>query len=587
MNTYSTHFPPYPSHDSESESRNTLAQAKRRLVFLGLCYLMGIAMILTRIVSLSNADVVEPIVAQSQTNPSAGRADIADRNGRILATNLITKTLYARPNVILDADKAATGLAQIFPDLDAEILLDKFTNGKSSFLWLKYKISPEQSQAVHDLGDPGLLFGTTDMRFYPNGDLAAHVLGGVSFGNLGAHGGELNGIAGVELYFDSRLRNPAQNGQPLRLSIDLGAQAVMRRVLQGGLKTMDAAAGSAILMDIHTGEILSMVSLPDFDANDRSNPIYQKKLRGTSPLFNRAVQGVYELGSTFKSFTIAQQLNAGKVRPETLINTKGPIIFGGHKIRDLHNREPVLSVSDILIKSSNIGTARMAHATGADAQKDFLGALGLLAPSEIELKEAAGARPLSPNRWGEIQTMSVSYGHGIAVSPLHLASAYATLANGGFRVVPTLIRADINADTDANTVDRVRILSEETSQDMRKMLRRVVVDGTATLGNVAGYDVAGKTGTADKVNPKGGYYKERVIANFASVFPAADPRYVLVVVLDEPKITTLGEEQRTAGWTAVPVAAELISRMAPILGLAPISAQDNLLSVSAEPLAQE
>ncbi|MCA8834707.1 MAG: penicillin-binding protein 2, partial [Proteobacteria bacterium] len=258
-------------------------------------------------------------------------------------------------------------------------------------------------------------------------------------------------------------------------------------------------------------------------------------------------------------------------------------IFGGHKIRDLHNREPVLSVSDILIKSSNIGTARMAHATGAEAQKDFLDALGLLAPSEIELKEAAGARPLSPNRWGEIQTMSVSYGHGIAVSPLHLASAYATLANGGFRVVPTLIRADINADNP----DRVRILSEETSQDMRKMLRRVVVDGTATLGNVAGYDVAGKTGTADKVNPKGGYYKERVIANFASVFPAADPRYVLVVVLDEPKITTLGEEQRTAGWTAVPVAAELISRMAPILGLAPISAQDNLLSVSAEPLAQE
>jgi cell division protein FtsI (penicillin-binding protein 3) len=282
-----------------------------------------------------------------------------------------------------------------------------------------------------------------------------------------------------------------------------------------------------------------------------------------SPLFNRAVQGVYELGSTFKIFAVAQALEMGQVSPSTMINTRGPMTWGKFKIRDFRDYGAQLSVTDVIVKSSNIGTARIALDIGGERQRAFLENLGFTEPTAVELVEAPGAKPLLPPNWSELSTMTISYGHGLSASPLHLAAAYASILNGGTRVTPTLLRG-------APVQRGPRVISEETSALARQMLREVVTRGTASFGEVPGYAVGGKTGTADKPKTRGGgYYDDKVIATFASVFPSHDPRYVLVVTLDEPVETSGSEPRRTAGWTAVPVAAEVIRRVAPLLGLKP------------------
>ncbi|MEM0948519.1 MAG: penicillin-binding protein 2 [Pseudomonadota bacterium] len=543
------------------ETRDAERQrAEGRLLVLGIFFLCAFVLVGGRMGMLATSDPVEPVAAASGTTILNQRADIVDRNGRILATNLTTHSLYAQPPIMVDPLRAATELARIFPDLDEDRLRKDFT-GNRKFLWIKRKISPAQRQAVHDLGEPGLLFGPREMRLYPNGSLASHVLGGAGFGREGVHAAEVVGVAGVEKTFDGWLRDPANGGAPLTLSLDLSVQAAVERVLFGGMKLMNAKGAAAVLMDIHSGELVSLVSLPDFDPNDRPVPLIQGD-PGDSPLFNRAVQGVYELGSTFKIFTAAQALEEGLVNPATMIDTKGPLRWGKHKIRDFRNYGDSLSVEDVIVKSSNIGTARIAMDIGAKRQRRFLDELGFLSPTSVELIEAAGAKPLLPRRWSEISTMTISYGHGLSSSPLHLATGYASLLNGGTRVEPTLIRRD-----------RVelgpRIVSQRVSATSRNMLRQVVVRGTASFGEVAGYEVAGKTGTADKPKANGGYYENKVITTFAAVFPASKPKYVLVVALDEPVETSGTEPRRTAGWTAVPVAAEVIRRAAPLLGLAP------------------
>jgi cell division protein FtsI (penicillin-binding protein 3) len=317
-------------------------------------------------------------------------------------------------------------------------------------------------------------------------------------------------------------------------------------------------------MDANTGEIISLASLPDFDPNDRPRPLTEGD-QSESPLFNRAVQGLYELGSTFKIFAVAQAIEERLVSRSTWIDTTGPLKWGKHRIRDFRDHGPALTVEDVIVESSNIGTARVAMMIGSDRQREFLRSLGFLSPTPVELVEATGSQPLLPRNWSEIQTMTISYGHGMSASPLHLASAYASLLNGGRRVMPTLLKQ-------TERTGGPQVVSSNTSKQAREMLRKVVTDGTASLGEVAGYKVAGKTGTADKPKPQGGYYEDKVIATFASVFPADDPRYVLVVTLDEPVDTTGREPRRTAGWTAVPVAAEVIRRVAPLLGLAPDTA---------------
>jgi len=538
----------------------TRLRSEGRLLVLGAFFFFAFVVIGVRMGMLAASEPREPQVAAAGAHIVASRADIVDRNGRILATNLTTRALYAQPPVMIDKAGAARQLATIFPDLDEEKLLAQFT-GSRKFIWIRKKISPEQMQAVHDIGDPGLLFGPREMRLYPNGKLAAHILGGASFGREGVNSAEVIGVAGVEKEFDDYLRDPAQDGKPLQLSIDLTVQAAIREVLFGGMKLMNAKGAAAVLMDVHTGEIISMVSLPDFDPNTRPRVLTQGDA-SDSPLFNRAVQGVYELGSVFKILNTAQALELGLVNPSTMIDTKGPLRWGKFKIRDFHNYGALLSMTDVVVKSSNIGSAHVAQMIGADRQRDFLGALGLLEATPVELVEASGAKPLLPPRWSELSTMTISYGHGLSTSPLHLATAYSSVLNGGLRVRPTLLRR-----TTPQTGERV--VSERTSEQARSMLRQVVVRGTASFGEVEGYAVGGKTGTADKPKPTGGYYKDKVIATFASVFPAHDPKYVLIVTRDEPVETSGPKPRRTAGWTSVPVAAEIIRRVAPLLGLRP------------------
>ncbi len=536
-------------------------RAEGRLLVIGAFFLFAFVAVGLRMGALASSQPSEPRTAGTGASIVAQRADIVDRNGRILATNLITDALYAQPPLMVDKARAASELVKVFPDLDEAALLKQFDSNRK-FLWIKKRISPEQKQAVHDIGDPGLLFGPREMRLYPNGKLAAHVLGGSSFGREGVHSAEVIGVAGVEKTFDAFLRDPAMAGHPLQLSLDMTIQAATERVLYGGMKLMNARGAAAVLMDVDTGEVISMVSLPNFDPNTRPNPLLAG-VPSDSPLFNRAVQGVYELGSTFKIFAIAQALEERLVNPSTMIDTKGPLTWGKYRIRDFHDYGKELSVTDVIVKSSNIGTARIAIMIGAERQQRFLDSLGFLDPTQVELVEAPGAKPLKPKNWSEISTMTISYGHGLSASPLHLATAYASLLNGGTKLTPTLIRQN-------GAEQGPRIVSQATSHAARSMLRQVVVRGTASFGEVPGYAVGGKTGTADKPKERGGgYYKDKVIATFASVFPAHEPKYVLVVTLDEPVETSGTEPRRTAGWTAVPVAAEIIRRIAPLLGLRP------------------
>ena len=536
-------------------------RAEGRLLVLGLAFFVAFGVIGMRMATLASSVPEEPRAVVAG-NPIIGqRSDIVDRNGRILATNLQTHSLYAHPRDMIDPARAARELAKIFPELKEEELLKDFT-GDRRFLWIRRQLSPEQMQAVHDIGSPGLLFGPREMRLYPNGPIAAHILGGASYGREGVSSAEVIGVAGVERQFDGFLRDPANEGAPLQLSLDLTIQAVSEQVLAGGMSIMNAKGASSVLMDIHTGEIIAMASLPDFDPNNRPR-VATTGDQSDSPLFNRAVQGVYELGSVFKIFTVAQAMELGLVNPDTMIDTQGPLTWGRFRIRDFHDYGPRLSTTDVIVESSNIGTARIAMQIGAERQQEFLRNLGFLEPTQVEMIEAPTGRPLLPRNWSEISTMTISYGHGLSSSPLHLAAGYASLLNGGTLVRPTLLRQE-------DPVLGPRVVSEAVSARSRDMLRQVVTRGTASFGEVPGYEVGGKTGTADKPRAAGGgYYDDRVIATFASVFPANDPQYVLIVTLDEPSENSGSEPRRTAGWTAVPVAAEMIRRVAPLLGFRP------------------
>jgi len=536
-------------------------RAEGRLLVLGVMFLCAFVLIGARMGVLAKTDPTEPRGSVVGSDILAQRADIVDRQGRILATNFDTHSLYAQPQQMIEPERAARELQKIFPDLDGERLLKDFT-GKRKFLWIKKKISPEQMQTVHDIGEPGLLFGPREMRLYPNGKLAAHVLGGAGFGREGVHAAEVIGVAGIEKYYDDRLRDPAFGSTPLTLSLDLSIQAATERVLYGGMRLLNAKGAAAVLMDVRSGEILAIASLPDFDPNDRPRPLTEGNA-ADSPLFNRAVQGVYELGSTFKIFAVAQAMELGLINAETLIDTHGPLRQNGFSINDFHNYGPALSATKVIVKSSNIGTARIAKMIGPKRQQGFLKSLGFFDPTPLEIIEAAGGKPLLPRRWTELSTMTISYGHGLSSSPLHLATAYAAIANGGRRVAPTLMLRPSSQLGE-------RVMSAEVAASARRMLRMVVTEGTASLGEVPGYAVGGKTGTADKPKENGGgYHDDKVIATFASMFPAHDPKYVLVVTLDEPSETSGSEPRRTAGWTAVPVAAEIIRRVAPLLGLRP------------------
>lgn len=537
--------------------------ARSRLFFMAMGFMLAFGTVGTKMAVLASSQPSEPQVQTSGAQIISQRADITDRQGRVLATNLLTHSLYAHPRQMVDPAGAAQKLAKIFPDLDIA-RLEKDFSGKRSFVWIKKKLSPEQMQAVHDIGEPGLLFGPREMRLYPNGTIASHILGGSTFGKEDVASAEVIGVAGVEKAFDHWLRDPANDGAPLVLSLDLTVQAAMEEVLSNGMKVMNAKGATGILLEVKTGEIVAMASLPDFDPNDRPKPLL-KGDPSDSPLFNRAVQGQYELGSTFKIFPVAQALDLKLVSPATMINSKTPMKIGKYLINDFHNYGGQLSVTDIIVKSSNVGTVRIAQLLGPERQKDFLQKLGFFDPTTIEMSEAPTGKPLVPTRWPAVTAATVSFGHGLAASPLHLAAAYATIANGGKRVRPTLVHGRSARPSE-------QVLSPEAAKTAMALMRQVVTRGTARSSEVAGYEVAGKTGTADKPRPTGGYYKNKVVATFASAFPSSDPQYVLVLTLDEPSVTRAGGvESRTAGATAAPVAGELIRRVAPLLGLRPLT----------------
>ncbi len=559
---------------AEAERERTRISAERRLLFLGAAFVSGFALVGLRMGALAAVEPVEPRDAASGADIRALRADIVDRNGRLLATNMVTHALYAHPKQMVDPARVARELAAIFPDMKEDELFRRFTDGRS-FLWLRRKLSPEQLQAVHDIGDPGLLFGPREMRLYPNGRLAAHVLGGYAFGAEGVDAAEVIGTAGIEKALDDRLRDPSLASQPLELSLDLTVQAAAAEILQAGMTIMNAKGAAAILMDVKTGEVISLISLPDFDPNDRP----QLAVEGDpadSPLFNRTIQGVYELGSTFKIFAAAQAMELGLVNPGTMIDSNAPMRWGKYLIEEFKKKNyGTLSVNDIIVKSSNVGSAKLGLMIGAERQQAFLKSLGFFGATPLELIEAPGAKPLIPPRWPEIVTITTSYGHGMSASPMHLATAYAAIANGGVRVSPTLLKRFGPATGE-------RVLSREVAAESVRMLRGVVTDGTASFAAIDGYAIAGKTGTANLPKKGGGYYENKNINTFASVFPAEDPKYVLVVTLYEPVDTSGSEPQRTAGYTSVPVAAEIVRRVAPLLGLRPVEplGQDALTPVA-------
>jgi len=382
----------------EAQRDRLRQRAEGRLVLMGLVFLMAFGSVGLRMAALATTEAEEPSVIATQAAIHTTRADITDRHGRVLATNFATNALYAHPHEIVDARAAADGLAEIFPEMDAEALYARFTS-EQRFLWLRRYLSPEQEQMVHDLGEPGLLFGPREMRLYPNGSIASHILGGAGFGQEAVNAAEVIGVAGIEAMFDDELRDPAREA-PLALSLDLTVQATLEEVLAGGMMLMNARGAAAVLMDAHTGEIVAMASLPDFDPNSRPRPLLEGD-PADSPLFNRAVQGVYELGSVFKAFTIAQALELGLYNPNDMIDTRGPLRMSGFAIRDFRSYGPSQSVHDVFTHSSNIGTARIAQVIGGERQRAFLEDLGLLEPAPVEIVEAANARPLLPQRWGE------------------------------------------------------------------------------------------------------------------------------------------------------------------------------------------
>jgi len=495
------------------------------------------------------------IRAGGDTPRATGRADIVDRNGVLLATTLRAPSLYAHPSVMLDVKEAATRLAEVLPELDrAELALNLAS--ERSFVWLKRGLTPRQKYAVNRLGIPGLGFLDERWRIYPQAALTSHVVGFSDIDN--------GGLAGIERRFDDMLSAPDQVDHPLVLSLDVRVQSVLRQELSVAVEDFRAVGAAGVVLDVRTGELLAMVSLPDFDPNLN----HRVATATASAHFNRASLGVYEMGSTFKTFTVAAALDAGTVDLTGGYDATNPIRVARFTIHDDHAKKRWLSVPEIFIYSSNIGAAKMALDLGGERQKAFLKRLGLLSPSPVEIPETG--TPMWPRPWRDISTMTIAFGHGIAVSPLQLASAVATLVNGGYAVPATLMRREASS-----VVSGKQVVERATSDMMRALLRLVVTDGTGRQAKSPGYQVGGKTGTAEKASASArGYRRSALISSFVGVFPINEPRYLVVALLDEPKGNKSTQGRAGGGWTAAPVVGRVIARIGPMLGVVPVNAGD-------------
>ena len=478
------------------------------------------------------------LIKQQNTN----RGNIFDRNHNLLATTINVSSLSINPYEVLNRDETISKLEVIFPSIDKKILLKKL-NSKKHHVNLRREITPKEYIAILDLGVEGIKVESVNRRIYPNNSLASHVLGNTNIDGIG--------IAGIEKSFDPIL----QMGNDVTLSIHGGIQHILKTTLLKQINKFEAEGGAGVIMDAKTGEVYALASLPDYNANNYKSVIDDK-------LFNRATKGIYELGSTLKLITAAVALESGLFKENEVFDVSKPLTISSRIIRDFHPLDYAINIPEIIVRSSNIGSAKIAEKLGSSIQLKYLKSLGLMDRLSLEIPETGS--PLVRTDAKLLTTMTISYGHGIAITPVHLTSATATIINGGIRINPTLlIPTSIN--------NSKRIFSKQTSMKMKSIMRLVVSNkyGTAKQAEAPGYLVGGKTGTAEKTSKSGGYLKKQNIVAFTAGFPMNEPRFVITVMIDNPKGQKSSSWYRTAGWVVAPAVSEIVTRIAPILGISP------------------
>ena len=529
-----------PARPDPGQSRRI---AEVRLVVCGIVALAIVGTIGTRVIGLAEANASLRIATSGAAKASL-RGRILDREGRLMAGNLPITVLHANPAEIMDIPKAVASLAQILPNQSPASLHGLLTK-QTKYVELDRQLTPKQHAAILHLGIPGVYFDDGLTRIYPRGNAAAHILGHVDT--------DQNGIAGIEKYFDTELAA----GKDVVLSLDLGLQTIVSQEIQRQIDSFEAIGGAGVVLDIQSGEVLAAVSLPDFNPN-------QFAKASDDARFNRATKGLYEMGSTFKVLNTAIALESGAVTTNQRFEVSKPLRVSRFTINDYHPHKEPLNVPEILVYSSNIGSALMAEAIGAETQRAYIDKLGLLDRLPLEIPETA--KPMAPKFWRRAATVTVSYGHGISISPVHLASAIAAASGDGHWVAPSLIKSKTG-----ETPIKLRVFSETTTRAVRSMMRLVVShkDGTGNFAEAKGYMVGGKTGTAEKIKI-GGYNKRANITTFAATFPVYGPRYVIIIMIDEPKGQKHSYGYATGGWVAAPAVRRIVEQAAPLLGVLPV-----------------
>jgi len=532
-------------------------KSEPRVGLIILCFTLLFAAITGRLVMLATLPNEQVGLRRATANAtSAARPDIVDRNGEVLATDIRTVSVFAEPRKILDKDEATELLTAVLPDLDAKDLREKLGT-KKGFVWVQREITPRQQAEVHRLGIPGVGFVPENKRVYPNGPAAAHILGFANIDNVG--------IAGIEKYIDSQglqdlngagFATESTDLKPVRLSIDLRVQHLLRDELMKGMEKYRAIAAAGAIMDVTTGEMIALASLPDFDPNTPVDALEKDRI-------NRMNVGVYEMGSTFKALTIAMALDSGKANINSSYSTAGGMMrFGRQVIKEYHGTGRTLTVPEVFLHSSNMGSIKMALAVGVEGHKAFLKKMWQLDRMTTELPESAA--PIVPQRWGEINTATIAFGHGLAVAPIQALAAVGALVNGGYLIKPTFLQRN---EEDAKKT-ALRVIKPETSEAMRFIMRLNGEKGSARKADIAGYFVGGKTGTAEKVI-NGRYAKNKNFTTFTAIAPSDKPKYLFLAIYDEPKGYAESGGYSTAAWNAGVTTGKLIERAAPLLGLTP------------------
>jgi cell division protein FtsI (penicillin-binding protein 3) len=485
---------------------------------------------------------------------ATARPDIVDRNGEVLATDVKSPSLFGEPRRIIDKDEAIELLTATLPDLDTGEVRERLSS-KKGFVWLKREITPKQQQEIHRLGIPGIGFLRENKRVYPTGAEVAHLIGLVNIDN--------QGIAGMEKWLDNNgLADLHRAGfatdrlqRPVELSIDLRVEHALRDELLKAKDKYKAKAASGLVSNVKTGEIVAMVSLPDFDPNNPREAHDPDRI-------NRLTTGVYEMGSTFKALTLAMALDSGKANLGTQYDARGALRYGKFAIHDTHPLGRSISLAEVFTFSSNVGAARIAMAQGVDAHKAFLKKLGQLDRLRTELPESAS--PIVPKRWSELNTITIAFGHGLSVAPLQAVMGINAVINGGYLIPPTFLK---RSEAEARALAK-KVVKSETSEKMRYLMRLNAEIGTAKQADVKGYYIGGKTGTSEKV-VNGRYSKKQVLNSFTAIMPADNPQFQVLVMLDEPKALPETHGFITSGWNAVPTGGKVIARIAPLLGIEP------------------